>query len=122
MNINQIKNLTPENLTFQSITDILNQLLESHESLERKVTLLETNNSKSKRKSDNDLFNSDEAAEYLGITVSTLYTKTSRDKIEVIKKCGRTYYEKSELDKYIKRSSKSNDTIFNMVLKKKNSR
>ena len=48
----------------------------------------------------------DEAAEYLGIAVPTVYTKTSRNELPDMKRGGRIYFWKSELDKYLNAGGK----------------
>lgn len=87
--------------TFEQLPAMVSLLMEKVESLER--TLMSIHSSKS----DEEFLTVDQAAEFLKLTVPTLYSKVSRGEIPVSKPGKRLYFKKSELLKWINEGRKS---------------
>lgn len=54
-----------------------------------------------RQKTEDQLFSVSEAAQFLNLSVATLYSKVSRNEIPVFKKGKRLYFSKSELTAWI---------------------
>lgn len=64
-----------------------------------------SNQDQKEKKDEDKLFIIQEAAEFLGLTVPTIYTKVSRKEIPFKKVSKRLYFSKLELIEYINKGS-----------------
>ena len=94
-----------EILTFDQLPVAVNQLNKKLENIER--LLLQKNEQQPVEQSD-QLLTVQEAAEFLSLAVPTIYTKTSRGELPVMKmKRGkRLYFSRVELTEYLKAGRK----------------
>ncbi|MBB6271900.1 excisionase family DNA binding protein [Pedobacter cryoconitis] len=87
--------------TFEQLPAMVSLLLEKVESLERTLMGLHSLNS------SEELLTVDQTAEFLKLSVPTLYSKVSRGEIPVSKPGKRLYFKKSELLKWVTEGRKS---------------
>ncbi|MES2454800.1 MAG: helix-turn-helix domain-containing protein [Bacteroidota bacterium] len=81
-----------EKLTFEELPGAVSEIREQLGRIEMALTLLCEH-----REPENTLLTLAEAAEFLKLAESTIYTKVCRMEIPVIKKSKRLYFEKGEL-------------------------
>jgi hypothetical protein len=96
-------NIRADNITMDQMVKLLIYLLNKINDLE-----LEFKN-KPLEQHTKDKLTSEEAADYLGITIQTLYSKTTRDNIPHMSICGKSIYHKKDLEKYIKEKGKADN-------------
>jgi len=87
--------------TFEQLPAMVKLLLEKVESIERTLTGMHSSNL------DEEFLAVEQAAEFLKLSVPTLYSKVSRGEIPVNKPGKRLYFKKAELLKWINEGSKS---------------
>jgi excisionase family DNA binding protein len=98
-----------ENLTFDQLPQAVKML--THEVSELKRLLIEKQAEASTQSSEKPLSIS-EAAEFLNLSVPTLYSKVSRGELPVMKRGKRLYFSLPELKDYLKAGrKKSNEEI-----------
>lgn len=90
---------------FEKLPEIIRQLFEKVEHIEELVSALNPADDGS-----NDLLTVREAADYLKISVQSLYCKVSRMEIPVSKPGRRLYFSKSELKKWVAASRRKTAT------------
>lgn len=90
--------------TFEQLPEMVNLLLEKVESLEKRITDMYLSNS------DRAYLTVAQAAEFLKLSVPTLYSKVSRGEIPVSKPGKRLYFKKAELLSWINEGRKN---VFN---------
>ena len=74
--------------------------------------LLNTKVEQTSKEDSDGLLSVKEAADFLGLTVPTIYTKSSRGELPVMKRSKRLYFSKNDLMEYVKAGRrKSNDEI-----------
>lgn len=86
-----------EPFSFEKLPDALQLLLEKMEYLEQLLLNLQPQNEKAKK-----MMNVQEAAAFLNITVTALYSLVSRRDIPVNKPGKRLYFDEDELTEWIK--------------------
>jgi len=89
-------------LSFDQLPSAVSQLNKKLENIER---LLENSKQQAPIQSDN-LLTIHEAAEFLKLTVPTLYTKVSKGELPVMKRTKRLYFSRLELMDYLKAGRK----------------
>ncbi|WP_316778685.1 helix-turn-helix domain-containing protein [Pedobacter antarcticus] len=87
--------------SFEKLPEVIRTLFEKVEHIEELLESLQPRES-----DDNELLTTQEAAEFLKVTVSALYTKVSRHEVPVNKPGKRLYFYKSDLKKWIIASRK----------------
>jgi len=92
-----------EILTFDQLPTAVNQLSKKLENIER--LLLQKNEQQPTEQSD-QLFTVQEAADFLNLTVPTIYSKVSKSELPVMKRSKRLYFSKIELLNYLKQGRK----------------
>lgn len=90
---------------FEKLPEIIRQLFEKVERIEALVSALSPADDEL-----NDLLTVKEAADYLKISVQSLYCKVSRMEIPVSKPGRRLYFSKSELKKWVANSRRKTVT------------
>jgi excisionase family DNA binding protein len=107
-------------LTFDQLPTAVSQLNQRLENIER---LLTQKNEQRQTEPVEQLLTIQEAAEFLNLTVPTLYSKVSKGELPVMKRSKRLYFSSIELMQYLKQGrKKSNSDIeaeANEYLKKK---
>lgn len=88
--------------TFEQLPEMVNLLLKKVESLEIALVGISSSNS------DEDFLTVVQAADFLKLSVPTLYSKVSRGEIPVNKPGKRLYFKKSKLIEWINESRKNN--------------
>lgn len=88
-------------ITFEQIPEAIGRLQESQSRIEKMVAELTENISEGNHTSD-QLLTVSEAAEFLTLSVPTIYSMVHHGKIPVNKKSKRLYFVKSELIDFIK--------------------
>ena len=89
-----------ENLTFEQLPNAVSKILMKLENIERILN----ENDLNKETANNDQFlNVQQAAEFLGLAVPTIYTKVSQRELPVMKRSKRLYFSKDELTNYLKK-------------------
>lgn len=89
------KDLTLEKLP-QAVAMLLNEVSEL------KGLLKKQQENKPKQESEEQFFNVQKTASFLGLTSATIYSKVSRNELPVMKRNGRLYFSKLELLEYLK--------------------
>jgi excisionase family DNA binding protein len=98
-----------ENLTFDQLPEAVTML--TKEVSELKNLLLQKQEQKVPELSEK-LLTVQEAAEFLNLTVPTIYSKVSKGELPVMKRSKRLYFSSTQLMEYIKKGSrKSNAEI-----------
>ncbi|KEQ28270.1 hypothetical protein N180_01145 [Pedobacter antarcticus 4BY] len=90
-----------EPFSFEKLPEVIRVLFEKVEHIEDLLQGLQHEDS-----TENEILTIQEAAKFLKVTVSTLYTKVSRREIPVSKPGKRLYFNKYELKKWIIASRK----------------
>jgi excisionase family DNA binding protein len=107
-------------LSFDQLPTAVSQLNQRLENIER---LLTQKNEQHQTEPAEQLLTIQEAAEFLNLTVPTLYSKVSKGELPVMKRSKRLYFSSIELMQYLKQGrKKSNSDIkaeANEYLKKK---
>jgi len=99
-----------EQFGFDKLPEIIRQLFEKVEHIEAMLMNIQSE----KQQDDAKLMNIAEAANYLNVTVASLYSMTSRRLIPFNKPGRRLYFVKSDLDQWIKSAKrKTHDEIWN---------
>lgn len=88
-----------EKLSFDELPDRVHQLLKKVENIER---LLENRDAAAAPQSDK-LLSVKEAAEFLNLSVPTIYSKVSRNELPVMKRSKRLYFSRVELTEYLRK-------------------
>ncbi|HUS86211.1 MAG TPA: helix-turn-helix domain-containing protein [Bacteroidales bacterium] len=92
-----------ENLNFENLPTAVSQLSKKLENIER--LLLQKNEQQSTEQPDQFL-TIQQAADFLNLTVPTLYSKTSKGELPVMKRSKRLYFSRIELMEYLKAGRK----------------
>jgi len=95
-----------EQLTFEQLPQAVTML--TKEVSELKQLLLQNSNLQQVAPQD-QLFTIQQAAEFLGLTVPTMYTKVSKGELPVMKRGKRLYFSHSELLEYLKTGRKKSN-------------
>lgn len=82
--------------TFDQIPKLMGKLLDKMDHIESLLKSIRPG-----QKAEDQLFSIGEAAQFLNLSVATLYSKVSRNEIPVFKKGKRLYFSKSELTAWI---------------------
>jgi len=88
-----------QKLTFENLPEAVFQLNEKLEKIEK---LLQARNTENPKPEPDSPLNIDEAAAFLRLAKSTLYSKVSRRELPCKKQGNRLYFFKSELTEYLK--------------------
>ena len=88
-----------EKLTFEQLPEKVSEILRKLENIER--LLLDKSKNQQSLKED-QLLSVKQAAEFLNLTVPTIYTKVSKRELPVMKRSKRLYFSKHELTTYLK--------------------
>jgi len=98
-----------EHLTFDLLPKAVTELTNEIGELKR---LLIQNHDQTRTEEPERLFTVEEAAEFLKLTVPTIYSKVSKGELPVMKRSKRLYFSSTELMEYLKRGRrKSNAEI-----------
>lgn len=89
-----------ESFNFNELPEVIRQLFEKVEEIERMVLKLQP------LEKENELLNIKEAAEFLKVSVASLYTKVSRKEIPVSKPGKRLYFNRNDLKEWVKLGKK----------------
>lgn len=92
-----------ETVTFDQLpkaVDLLSKRLESIENI------LKNKLQEQKQEQEEKLLNIQQAAEFLGLSVPTIYSKVSRNELPVMKRSKRLYFSNIELLAYLKAGKK----------------
>jgi len=92
-----------ENLTIENLPTAVSQLSKKLENIER--LLLQKNEQQSTEQPD-QLLTIQQAADFLNLTVPTIYSKTSKGELPVMKRSKRLYFSRIELMEYLKAGRK----------------
>lgn len=95
-----------QTITFDSLPTVVSQLSKKLENIER--LLLEKNDQQHNHQSEK-LLNIQEAAEFLSLTVPTMYSKVSKGQLPVMKRSKRLYFSRTELLEYLKKGRKKSN-------------
>lgn len=93
-------------LTFDQLPTAVNQLTKEVSELKR--LLLEKNDRKPTDQPEK-LLTIQEAAEFLSLTVPTMYSKVSKGELPVMKRSKRLYFSRTELMEYLKKGRKKSN-------------
>ena len=93
-------------LTFEQLPEAVNKLSKRVENIER--LLIEKSDLQSKN--DDHLLTVEGAAEYLSLTVPTIYSKVSKGELPVMKRTKRLYFSKEELLEYLRAGRKKTNS------------
>lgn len=95
-------------ITFEQLPEAVSQLAVKLDNIERLLTLKKEPTKEPTEK----LFSVKQAAEFLRLSVPTMYSKVSRGELPVMKRGKRLYFSEKELMEYLKAGrKKSNDEI-----------
>jgi len=98
-----------ENLTFESLPHAVTMLIKEVSELK---SLLTNRQEQTPTSQTEKLLNIQEAAEFLNLTVPTMYSKVSKNELPFMKRSKRLYFSSLELIKYLKKGrSKSKAEI-----------
>jgi len=98
-----------ENLTFESLPHAVTMLIKEVSELK---SLLTNRQEQTPTSQTEKLLNIQEAAEFLNLTVPTMYSKVSKNVLPFMKRSKRLYFSSLELIKYLKKGrSKSKAEI-----------
>lgn len=92
-------------LSFDRLPEAVHQLQSKLDNIER---LLEERSSNSKADKDR-LLSVEEAAQFLQLSVSTIYQKTSKGELPYMKRSKRLYFSKSDLIAYLKEGKQATE-------------
>jgi len=90
-----------EPFNFNELPEVVRRLFEKVEQMECLLLNLQP-----KDESENELLNISEAAKFLKVSVASLYTKVSRKEIPVSKPGKRLYFNRKELQEWIRSGKK----------------
>ncbi|NOZ35655.1 MAG: helix-turn-helix domain-containing protein [Chlorobi bacterium] len=90
-------------LLFENLPTQVNQLSIKMDNIEK---LLLEKNEQQKTEPEDQLFSVEQTAKFLNLTIPTIYSKTSRKELPVMKQGKRLYFSKFELIEYVKRGKK----------------
>ncbi|MDC1204266.1 helix-turn-helix domain-containing protein [Salibacteraceae bacterium] len=91
-------------LTFDQLPVAIAYLTQKMDMIEQ--LLSKKNETNPKTKDEDELFGVKEAAEFLNLTVPTIYSKVSRGELPVMKRSKKLYFSKIELMNYLKKGRK----------------
>jgi excisionase family DNA binding protein len=94
-------------LTFDQLPNAVNQLNHRLENIEK---LLTQNNEQQQTEPAERLLTIQEAAEFLNLTVPTLYSKVSKGELPVMMRSKRLYFSSIELMQYLKQGRKKSNS------------
>ena len=93
--------------TFEQLPE---EVAKIHEKLDRISELLSSKEI-SPQVIENNLFNIQQAAQFLSLAVNTIYSKVSRKEIPYIKKGKRLYFFKEQLAEWVESGTSSNTSL-----------
>jgi excisionase family DNA binding protein len=93
--------------TFEQLPTAVNQLNQRLENIEK---LLIQKNQQHQTEPAEQLLTIQEAAEFLNLTVPTLYSKVSKGELPVMKRSKRLYFSSIELVQYLKQGRKKSNS------------
>ncbi|MDP8217633.1 MAG: helix-turn-helix domain-containing protein [Candidatus Theseobacter exili] len=96
-----------EILTFDRLPEAVTML--TKEVSELKKLLLNNNNKQQSIESPEQLLTVQEAAQFLNLTVPTIYSKVSKGELPVMKRSKRLYFSSIQLLDYIKKGAKKSN-------------
>ncbi|WPX22509.1 helix-turn-helix domain-containing protein [Mucilaginibacter sp. 5C4] len=105
-----------DSFNFNELPEVIRLLFEKVEKIEFMIINLQP-----KEIDENELMDITEAAQFLKVTVASLYTKVSRKEIPVSKPGKRLYFNRSELQNWIKLSRKKRrfkSTLKQIIIRK----
>ncbi len=88
-------------LTFDQLPGAIAYLTQKMEGIER--LLISTKENQTTIKKEDELFGVTDAAEFLNLTVPTIYSKVSRGELPVMKRSKKLYFSKFDLMNYLKK-------------------
>lgn len=88
-----------KNLTFEELPTAVHQLQAKLDTIENLLLNLKR---KDIKENSEKIFSVKEAAQFLNLTVPTIYSKVSKRELPVMKRSKRLYFSSTELLKYIK--------------------
>jgi excisionase family DNA binding protein len=94
-------------LTFDQLPNAVSLLSEKLDSIER---LLQERNQSTQPDFTEQFLTIHEAAEFMSLTVPTIYSKVSRGELPVMKRGKRLYFSRIELMEYLKEGRKKSNT------------
>ena len=106
-----------EPFNFNELPEVVRLLFEKVESIEQIVLML-----KPAENGEDDLLNVSEAAEFLKISTAALYTKVSRSEIPFSKPGKRLYFNRAELQEWVKNGKRKTAQEIRSELDRRNSR
>ncbi len=95
-------------LTFEQLPKAVTMLTQQVSEL--KQLLLESRQPNTSISQPEQLLNIQQAAEFLNLTVTTMYTKVSKGELPVMKRGKRLYFSQTELLEYLKTGRKKSNT------------
>ena len=96
-----------ENLTFDQLPKAVTMLTKEVSELKR--LLIEKQESKTPTETPEQLLTVQEAAQFLNLTVPTIYSKVSKGELPVMKRSKRLYFSSTELMEYLKEGRKKSN-------------
>jgi excisionase family DNA binding protein len=96
-----------EHITFEELPTAVSQLFDKLDNLER--LLIEQGNQQSTEEPE-QLLTVEQAAQFLNLTIPTIYSKVSRSELPVMKRSKRLYFSSTELMAYLKAGRKKSNT------------
>ncbi|WP_282117737.1 helix-turn-helix domain-containing protein [Maribacter aquivivus] len=97
-----------QDLTFEQLPQAVTIL--TREVSELKRLLIEKQENKTLAEEPEQLFNVQETAKFLNLTVPTIYSKVSKGELPVMKRSKRLYFSSIELMEYLKKGRKKSRT------------
>ena len=95
-----------QNLTFENLPTAVSQLNKKLENIER---LLLQQNEQQPTEHPDQLLTVQQAAEFLNLTMPTIYSKVSKGELPVMKRSKRLYFSRTELMDYLKAGRKKSN-------------
>lgn len=96
-----------EKLTFDSLPKAINELIEEVGELKR---LIQKKQIPTENSEPEQLLTVQQAADFLNLTVPTIYSKVSKGELPVMKRSKRLYFSRTELMDYLKLGRKKTQT------------
>lgn len=99
-----------EQITFEQLPTAVSQLNQKLENIER--LLLSQSDKDNQKETEEKLLTVQAAAEFLSLSMPTIYSKVSRNELPFMKRGKRLYFSQKELLEYLQRGRvKSNDEL-----------
>lgn len=99
-----------DSITFEQLPTAVSQLNQKLENIER--LLLSQSDKSNQKETEEKLLTVQAAAEFLSLSVPTIYSKASRKELPFMKRGKLLYFSQKELTDYVKKGKvKSNDEI-----------